>query len=139
MTYWVQFIKRNLAIKKRNDTLLTVPPPPPPHHRRRRRHHHHRNQRPPTTNHCPRCTVTVLPLPTPPLPATITTTRQGITVCHEQRSISFIYILTSSSLLKLHYPQPSAEEKIHPNQLCKEVTPCQASVNWLKWSEKKVD
>ena len=47
-------------------------------------------------------------------------------------------ILISSSLLQLHCPQPSAEEKIHPRQLCKEVTPCQASENWLN-GEKKVD
>ena len=94
---------------------------------------------PPTT--APAASPPLPPLQTPPIPATITTTRQGIAVYHEQRSISFIYILMiSCSLLKLHCPQPSAEERIHPNQLCKEVTPSQASENSLKWhGEKKID
>ena len=97
------------------------------------------DHQPPTT--APAASPPLPPLQTSPIPSTITTTRQGITVYHEQRRISFIYILmTSCSLLKLHCPQPSAEERIHPNQLCKEVTPCQASESSLKWhGEKKMD
>lgn len=107
----------------------TSPPPPPP-------------PQPTATNHQP-----LSPLHRHrTTPADTTTTRhyhnhQAGHHCMPwtKKYKLYIYILTSSSLLKLHYPQPSAEEKIYPNQLCKEVTPCQASVNWLKWSEKKVD